>query len=195
MKPKIIKENFLLYFVFLTNLLATNTYSQSLNFEKVQMIDIATSKIANISFPEKSTVFLFLSPECPLCQNYTKTINDLIKKYQGEFTFIGIFPGQNYNENEIRTFAQKYSLEIKMFLDNNLQLTKALNIKVTPSAVLLKKNKILYFGAIDNWVSTLGKKRNVITAHYLEDAIQESKLGIPIHLSNTEPIGCIINEY
>ena len=150
--------------------------------EKVYLKDIQKS----------DCILIFLSPECPLCQSYTLTINQLNKSFP-ESRIIAVFPGKIYSNKEITAFFEKYNLEINSIVDKDYYLAKKFNASITPQAFLLSpEGKVLYSGAIDNWAPELGKKRNIITKHYLKDAVRQRIDGEMINISTTEAIGCKI---
>jgi len=63
----------------------------------------------------KATVFVFISPECPLCENYSVTFNALQKKYEDrQVQLIGIVPGKYYNVHEVDSFLNKYQMDIEL---------------------------------------------------------------------------------
>jgi thiol-disulfide isomerase/thioredoxin len=67
-------------------------------------VKTAGNKSFNLSELQKNkaSVLFFLSPECPLCQNYSLTINQLQKKYKGSgIQLYAVFPGKYYPEKEI----------------------------------------------------------------------------------------------
>lgn len=170
--------------------------SQPLSIAGLALIDIKTGNSFLLSSDaDSATVFVFLSPECPLCQSYTKTIRELSTKYRGQVRFIGVFPGNSYTREEISSFISTYQLQIPAFLDDDFSTTNAMSVSVTPTAVFVKQSKLVYFGAIDNWASGLGKKRNLITEHYLADAIAQSLSHQIVTIAHTEPIGCALNMY
>ncbi len=171
----------------------SKAFSQTVNEEIFRLTDINKNLDTLFVLSELATVYIFLSPECPLCQNYTKDINALAKQYGDKISFIGIFPGELYEPSEIQAFATKYKLNIPLFRDNNLNLTNFLHVKITPTVTFVEKGKVIYFGAIDNWAVDLGKKRTVTTAHYLADALRQYLSEQAITIKKTEPIGCIIN--
>ncbi len=139
-------------------------------------------------------LFVFLSPECPLSQNYTRTINALQAANTGKLATYAIVPGNAYTVAEIADFARKYKLAFTILEDENNELTQLLHATVTPQAILLKNDgKLLYAGAIDNWVISLGKKRLQVTEHYLANAISEGLAGKTLFVQ-TKAIGCKINE-
>ena len=52
---------------------------------------------------------------------------------------------------------------------------------------------ITYSGLIDNWATSLGQKRLVITEKYLEQAIKDQLNGKQT-FKKTIPVGCLIND-
>ena len=138
---------------------------------------------------------VWLSPECPLCRNYTKTLNELDRKYAGKVTVIGIFPGKWYTQQDYLNFQEKYRVFFPLLTDEKGSLSRALQATITPEVCLMDaKRKVLYRGAIDNWATGLGKTQTTATAHYLEDAIENSIAGKTIPIATTKPIGCYIND-
>lgn len=142
----------------------------------------------------KATVVYFLSPECPLSQNYTLAINELNEAYHKKgVEFMGIFPGKWYSAEEIIEFRDKYELTIPLYIDGDEELVKKLGATITPETFLLdSQGKICYQGKIDNWVNALGKKKLEVSEKYLENAIIAYLQDKPIEPKETEPIGCII---
>jgi peroxiredoxin len=142
----------------------------------------------------KASIILFLSPDCPMCQNYTLTIKQMEEQYEkAGIHFYGIFPGTWYSVEEIIRFKKEYQLNINMLLDKDKQLTHLLKATITPEAVVINHDgKILYQGRIDNWMYTAGKKRLVITKHELKDALEAIVNNRTISVSKTDPVGCLI---
>jgi thiol-disulfide isomerase/thioredoxin len=142
------------------------------------------------------TVFVFLSPECPLCKNYSVVLNRLADQYNGSVHFVGIVPGKAYSRKEIRKFRKAYHIPFAIYPDREKSVSNYLAATVTPEVLLLnEQGTALYRGSIDNWVVNLGKKRPAATAHYLRDAIEQGLQQQPVLLSYTPPIGCYINDF
>ncbi|SFB82683.1 Thioredoxin-like domain-containing protein [Parapedobacter composti] len=142
------------------------------------------------------SLFVFLSPECPLCQNYSKTINELKIAFDGSLTIYGIVPGTSYADEDIMAFKEEYGLLFDLFIDKTFVLSQYFSISVTPEVVLLNKNgNKVYTGAIDNWVVSLGQKRNSATVPYLKNALTESLANQPISVTYVQAIGCALNDY
>ena len=142
-------------------------------------------------------LFIFLSPECPLCQNYSVPLNDLYLKFHNySIAWIGIIPGRGFSDEQIQDFINRYHIRFPVYVDADMQLTHVLGASVTPQVILLnRKGKLLYTGAIDNWAVSLGQQRTIITQHYLQDALNNSLKGIPLTITRTQPVGCYINDF
>jgi thiol-disulfide isomerase/thioredoxin len=143
----------------------------------------------------KLLVIVWLSPECPLCQNYTLTLNQLSEKYHDVITIVGVFPGASYTKEEYLAFQKKYSISFPLVTDKKRALADRIHATVTPEVFLYDdKRSLKYSGAIDNWVVSLGKSLKKATISYLDDAIVhtlDGKAASPVYM---QPIGCFIND-
>jgi thiol-disulfide isomerase/thioredoxin len=139
-------------------------------------------------------VYVFLGTECPLSQNYTLTLKQLQKKYDGKSVdFIGVFPAEDDNEKKIKAFVNQYGFPFRFVRDIGQRLTHRYQVTVTPQVILVnEQDEILYSGKIDDWVVVLGKKKEVPTEHYLNEAIQAGMAGLEVKVKQTTPIGCLI---
>jgi thiol-disulfide isomerase/thioredoxin len=138
---------------------------------------------------------VWLSPECPLCKNYTKPLNELSQKYAGNLTVVGVFPGHWYTQQDYATFQQKYKVFFPLLTDQKNKLGKQYHATVTPEVCLLDSHrKVVYQGAIDDWATRLGQTKTSATAHYLEDAIINTLAGRAVNPTITKPVGCYIND-
>jgi thiol-disulfide isomerase/thioredoxin len=141
-------------------------------------------------------LFIFLSPECPLCQNYTKVLNQLNSQYAGKIKIYGIIPGKTWQPAEVSAFAEKYKIRYPLLTDGSLRLSHYLQATATPEAILLSPgNELLYKGAIDNWYKALGKSRIRATENYLQDAIDHALRQESPSIKRTIPVGCSINDF
>ena len=153
----------------------------------------------NSSFTLKQTgarfvALVFISPECPLSQNYMLTLNHLQIKFDGKLTVIGIFPGSAFKDDVYLNFEKKYGVIFKLLKDEKKLLVKKLGASITPEVFLLDSSRqVIYSGAIDDWVVSLGKKRKNISEHFLNDAMEQSFAGQQVQPARTKAIGCFIN--
>lgn len=142
-------------------------------------------------------LFVFLSPECPLCKNYTAVLNKIRKDFPADsFVIIGIVSGKAYSSEEVNSFKKEFSVDFQLFIDPVKKLTNYLEATITPEVVLInEKGKLIYRGAIDDWVTELGKNKIRPEKEYLRSAVTQYINHQPIAIKKTKPKGCYINEY
>lgn len=140
------------------------------------------------------TVYVFMSPECPLCENYSATLKDLREEFpEDQVTFIGIFSGEWYTSDEIIRFMAGYEPPVSPVMDPGYLLQDRYQATVTPEAVVLNQHdEVVYQGKIDNWIVSLGKKRTVVNTYYLRDALHATLNGQLPEVRKTEAVGCFI---
>lgn len=142
----------------------------------------------------KGSVLVFLSPECPICQKYTLTINQIQQAFSSQgVAFYGIVPGKNFKNKTINKFAVDYGLNMPILLDPDYVLTKSVGATVTPEVILFNADGVMqYAGKVDNWYESIGNRRAVITELYLKDAINSLLSGQLVKVKRTIPVGCFI---
>ena len=97
------------------------------------------------------------------------------------------------SEELSNTFKEYYKLQPQLLLDNAHKVTLQLMPKVTPEVYILNSRaEIIYNGSIDNWMYQTGKKRTVITKHFLKDALAAIANGKAIPNKKNKAYGCII---
>ncbi|GAB3742689.1 redoxin domain-containing protein [Spirosoma lituiforme] len=184
-------------YLLVCNWLAVVTYGQlphPINTIPLRTLTQQRVTLGNYSRPLLAVVFL--SPECPLCQQYTRTLNQLQRQYATELTIVGVFPGKAYSSAECQQFKSTYQLDFTLLMDRSRRLSSALGATTTPEVFLFDQQRsILYAGAIDDWVVSLGRTRNKADKTYLADAIAATKSGYPVSVARTTAIGCLINDY
>ena len=184
---------FLLFTLFnTTNLFSLPTDSLDFSYKSINSKSIKISSVVN---KNKATVFIFYSPVCPICQSQTKTIKELFEQYRSDsIAFVMVFPGSYYSKKEIKHFLKEYGITIPSLIDKDFKLTKTLAATVTPEVVVLNRNyNKIYSGLIDNYFMDIGKRRTIITEHYLQDVIDATLQNKKPKTERTEPVGCILN--
>lgn len=161
-------------------------------------VNLATLSHDNFSFEEikknSATVIIFLQPECPFCNSYTKTLRQLDSTFRAnDVKLLGVMAGTNFSNQELQVFRDEHKLHFPMLLDPEFVLTKQLNATITPQAFLLdRQGNVLYHGMIDNWGYEIGKMRARTTEFYLLDAVDQLLNGKPVIPDSTKAIGCYI---
>ena len=142
----------------------------------------------------KATVIVFLLSDCPASQSYSVTLNELANRYKSNHIgFFGVFPGTFSSDAEMKEFRDTYKITFPLLKDPNMTLANYLHATVAPGCFLIDSTgEVVYQGRIDDWLYALGKKRQVITKHDLDDAIQSVIHNKPVAIKKTIPIGCIL---
>jgi peroxiredoxin len=180
-----------LYAFAIFQLITFPLYSQQVGENGLRTLDGKPVKLS--TFNKKQKAIVFLSPECPLSQNYTLVLNQIQEKNQETTVVIGVFPGTAYTPDEYQAFQKKYKIKFPLITDSAKKLVTELGAQVTPEVYLLNEHdQVIYSGAIDNWVIDLGKKRRQTTIHYLSDAITASVQNTSVYPASTKAVGCFI---
>jgi peroxiredoxin len=112
--------------------------------------------------------------------------------------FVGVFPNENSsNAKTIAKFKEKYKLPFDLVLDEGRKLTKTWKATRTPEVFLIRKSNqtLLYHGKIDNSFESIGRRRTVVTEHYLKNALQDVLQGKTTNPSENQAVGCFLTTY
>lgn len=183
------------FFAILLILILTNCDKRKPKYTQVAGETFEAAPIKAVDLIGEYLVFIFMSPECPLSENYSKTINELSTEYVDKnVRFYIVFPGIFYPRPQIEVFIEKYHLPTEMVIYDPDHLFKDyFSATITPEAFLTDvTGTILYKGGIDNWAITLGKQRQVITEYYVVDAVESALKNESIKTKKTRAVGCII---
>ncbi len=149
---------------------------------------------ASVFNNHKAVVFIFISPECPLCQSYSLTLKQLYSTYKKNgVAFIGIIPGNDFTPAQVKEYQTTYGITFPLYYDYQLKFVHFFQASVTPEVFLINQTgKLLYSGRIDNWAYEVSRKRKVITDHNLRDAIVAFTENKGLKITKTKAIGCFI---
>lgn len=143
---------------------------------------------------KKAVVIVFMLTDCPASQSYSLTLNRLQEKYSKQnVQFVGIFPGSFSGIQEMKDFRKTYHIHFPLLKDVQMKLAAKLGATIAPEVFLIGHDgSIKYSGRIDDWLYALGKKRQVVTSHDLDNAIDDYLRGREIKNKKTNAIGCIL---
>lgn len=145
---------------------------------------------------KRLTAFVFLSPECPLCRNYTVTLNKLSNEFEKDLAIVGVIPGKTYRRKIIQDFKTEYHIAYPLQRDAKKKLSALWNATTTPEVVLVDAQyQVIYRGAIDDWAISPGRKKLSPQNMYLRNAVIQTLAGGEIAIRSTKAVGCLINDY
>lgn len=141
-------------------------------------------------------VIVFMSETCPICKSITSELRGIDETYADSVLSItAYFPTRTAKDPEsLREFARKYKLRFDLSPDSNFINSSRFQATVTPEAFLIdvSTNRVVYRGMIDDSFASVGKRRGVIKNYYLRNAIESWSKGVTPQISETQPVGCII---
>lgn len=155
---------------------------------------IVSQKIDSVASRELTCYFFFIS-DCPACRNNLPKVVELDKKYKGKgLEIIGVVSDPELEEELLQEALETFGVEFAILRDDSLDLAREHGATVTPQAFLYDESgRLIYSGLVDNYYYDFGRHRKNITEFYLEDAIQAALEYRSPEITETEPIGCIIN--
>lgn len=150
---------------------------------------------SSLKATDSLSLYFFLLDDCPICIQYSPTINDLYDEYGDQISFVGYFPNFSSKSHKIELYKNNYGIQFPLFTDYYKVQAKKYNAEVTPEVVLYNntKDEVIYQGRIDNKFYKLGRRRNVVTEHDLKLAISNTLINTPVEKPFVQPIGCFIN--
>lgn len=164
----------------------------------IELPSDSLNEIVRLDLKNKTAVVLvFLSPMCPISRKYALLLNNLFEKYStGKIGFYGVFSGSNAEVDIADTFRQDYAIQFPILLDKNFRLAEITGATITPEVCIIDSTGfMLYRGMIDNWFVALGKKRKVITEHYLQDSLEMLTNAREVDIPYNKAIGCLIHPF
>ncbi len=139
----------------------------------------------------RAIVFVFLGPECPLCQRYAPTLNKLAEGLSKSVEFYGVVSGSSSTRADAAKYAAEYKLNFPVLFDGASELASELKPTHVPEAFVLKPSgELLYRGRVDDWYEAPGKPKATVQSHDLRDAIEAVAAGKPVAVAATKPVGC-----
>ncbi|MDG5786177.1 redoxin domain-containing protein [Evansella sp. AB-P1] len=106
--------------------------------EAYSMINKKTVNIKGIS--NKSSIILFLSPNCKPCRGIIDDWNKTQISYSKDVTFVMVIVGE---EKEVFYFNNKYKLNGEILWDESKGLFTRFKVRVTPFAFAIDRNGLI----------------------------------------------------
>lgn len=158
----------------------------------VNLLKPSTDSLFNLE-EKKIWVFIFFSPDCPLCQKLTLTLNELCTLFSNKnITWVAVF-NSSYTPLEIKNFVEEYRFQLPYAMDYKWKFAAKYKATVTPEVIVFNnQSDIIYRGLIDNSLEKVGVKRNNINKHYLKDVLTAWVNNQRITTKYTVPVGCYI---
>src|SRR5690242_17743718 len=95
------------------------TFAYGLFLILVSCARTAENPIAPFVQGKHAAAFVFLSPDCPLSENYTLTLNNLHKEFASSgIEFYGVFSGYGISKSAMDDFVAAFHVTFPVMLDS-----------------------------------------------------------------------------
>jgi hypothetical protein len=130
-----------------------------------------------LSRDQKSTVFVFLSVDCPISNRYAPTLRKLQTEFQ-DARWILVYPNVDESAAAIQKNLKEYDLSCEAWRDTQHALVKSAQVSVTPeAAVYVPRAGFVYRGRIDDRYVDFGKTRAEASTNDLREILVEIQNG------------------
>ncbi|MFO1496775.1 MAG: redoxin domain-containing protein [Verrucomicrobiota bacterium] len=145
----------------------------------------------------KAVVLIFVRADCPISNRYAPEIRRLFQEFAGQgVSFWLVHPAGDETPSAIRAHASAYQLDLPTLRDPKHILVAKARVRVTPeAAVFLDRDRLCYWGRIDDRFVALGEARPEATRHELRDALKAIVAGKSMAVTNAPAVGCLIAEF
>lgn len=144
------------------------------------------------SGPGKPVVFIFILPDCPVCNSYVAEMKRTWQAFP-QFEFYRVYADGEITAAEAREHSKEYDFGFRGLLDPGQQLVRKSGASRTPeAAVFSARGKLLYRGRIDDLYVDFGKRRDRVQTHDLQNALRAILKNEPARWPDAPPVGCYI---
>lgn len=143
--------------------------------------------------PGEIRVFVFLSTECPIANGNIPTLNQLHRELgrTGTAKLFGVVSDPFTTRGEAARHYRDYQTRFPILFDSSRQLCEQFQPSHVPEAFVVDATgRLAYRGAIDNAWEAVGKRRQVVTSHYLAEALERLRTNQSPNPARTQPVGC-----
>jgi thiol-disulfide isomerase/thioredoxin len=142
-----------------------------------------------------ANVLVFVATDCPVANGYAPEIQRLCTAYAPNGIACSlIYEDVDVTATEVRKHLDEHRYhDVPAAIDHDGAIAAKVGATVTPEVVVVdKQGGVRYRGRIDNFYAALGRPRQVVTVHDLQDALNALVAGRSAAAVDTEPIGCYI---
>jgi hypothetical protein len=157
-------------------------------------LDVPLGTIVDIDLPgiqnDKASVLHFFSPDCPCSRFNMQNFRSTARKYGETVNFVVVL--QTDDEDEVRKFNDTYGLGLPVVIDKDGKISDACGIYSTPQAVILAKDRVMYFKGNYNKSRYCTRKETSYAEIALDSLIKGQPLPLFLRNEMTVPYGCTL---
>jgi len=99
---------------------------------------------------EGPTVLVYFSPTCPHCKHVAVELQGLSERLEGHGRLVGV-AGGNSSAEDLAAFREAHGVRFDIWVDEAREVSRALGIRSTPSAVLVHPKSKTSVEVVDLW--------------------------------------------
>ena len=148
-----------------------------------------------------ATVWLFISTDCPICNNYQPELERLRARYTPlGIEFIGVYAEVPVSAREVGEHVRQFAITYPTIVDDDRAIRNRFGVRFVPEVVVTAGGRdatinplaFLYRGRIDDQYPERGSRRPSATTHDLNDALRDITQGNAPAARVTTPVGCVL---
>jgi peroxiredoxin len=144
-----------------------------------------------------ATVLIFYSPECPISNSYSPTLDELMGRFSGKpVNWIGVCTDPDLSDAEVRTHSRDFKLKFRVARDRRGAFARHIGATMTPEAFVLDpRGRVRYHGRIDDqYVARRVRNAKPGGGSELKDAVAAVLAGKEVVTPHVAAVGCPIPE-
>ena len=142
---------------------------------------------------DRPQIYVFLAEECPISIAMASPLRELATNLGEEVELIAVFPNLKSDQITIRAFLGRHDLsQWQPILDPAQEISRRWGAKVTPEAVVVLLDKVVYRGRISDAYSAPGRARHGRINNELLAVCQTILSGGVVDTPWPEAVGCFI---
>ena len=151
--------------------------------------------------PPHATVWLFISTDCPICNNYQLELERLRARYTPlGVDFVGVYAEVPVSAAEVADHIRQFAVAYPTTVDADHAIRNRFGVRFVPEVVVTAGGRdatidplaFLYRGRIDDQYPERGSRRPSATTHDLNDALRDITHGKAPPIRVTTPVGCVL---
>ena len=151
--------------------------------------------------PPHATVWLFISTDCPICNNYQPELERLRARYTPlGVDFVGVYAEVPVSAAEVADHIRQFAIAYPTTVDGDHAIRNRFGVRFVPEVVVTAGGRdatidplaFLYRGRIDDQYPERGSRRPSATTHDLNDALRDITHGKAPPVRVTTPVGCVL---
>ncbi len=143
----------------------------------------------------KAVVLYFVATDCPISNRTFPEMRRVREEFASQgVAFWFVYPNEGESVAVVKQHQSEFDAGGHALLDDHGVLTKMTHARVTPEAVVMKREGgswvPVYEGRVDDRYVHLGLERPVVQNHFAERVVGEVLAGKPVEAPTGTPVGC-----